>query len=180
MKYSRAFIKTFKETPKEAENISSALLLRGGYIDQETSGIYSLLPLGWKVIQKISNIIREEMDSIGGMEIVMPAMQPKELWVSTGRWDKMDPPLFKFKDRHEKEFGLGSTHEEVIVDLVRNRISSYKELPLMLYQIQDIFRNEIRSTGGLLRTREFLMKDAYSFHASEKDFEDYYQKVINA
>src|SRR3990167_10418380 len=168
MRYSQAFIKTFKEIPKEAENISSALVLRGGYIDQETSGIYSLLPLGWKVIQKISNIIREEMDSIGVMEIVMPAMQPKELCVSTGRWDKMDPPLFKFKDRHEKEFGLGSTHEEVIVDIVRNRISSYKELPLMLYQIQDKFRNEVRSTGGVLRPPPLFFKKSFYFFLNQK------------
>jgi len=180
MKYSQALIKTFRETPKEADNISSALLLRGGYIDQETSGVYSLLPLGWRVIQKISNIIREEMDTIGGQEISMPTMQPKELWEETNRWDKMDPPLFKFKDRHEREFALGSTHEEVIVDIVRDRISSFRDLPLCLYQIQSKFRNEIRSTGGLLRTREFLMKDAYSFHASEKDFEKYYTQVIEA
>jgi len=180
MKYSKSLIKTYKETPREAENISSALLLRGGFIDQETSGVYSLLPLGWKVVQKISQIIREEMEAIGGQEVFLPSMQPKELWESTDRWDKMDPPLFKFKDRHQKDFVLGSTHEEVIVDLVRDRISSYKELPQMLYQIQTKFRNEIRSTGGLLRTREFLMKDAYSFHESEKDLDDYYQKVIDA
>lgn len=180
MKYSKAFIKTFKETPKEADNISSALLLRGGFIDQEMSGVYSLLPLGLKVADRISNIIREEMDKIGGMEILMPAMQPKELWGETGRWDKMDPPLFKFKDRHEKDIALGSTHEEVIVDLVRDRIESFKELPQMLYQIQTKFRNEVRSTGGLLRVREFLMKDAYSFHTSDEDFQEYYQKVVEA
>jgi len=180
MRYLQSLIKTFKETPREADSISSALLTRGGYIDQETSGIYTLLPIGWKVLQKISQIIREEMDAIGGQEILMPAIQPKELWEETGRWDNMDPPLFKFKDRHEKDFALGATHEEVIVDLVRDRISSYKELPLMLYQIQAKFRNEQRSTGGLLRTREFLMKDAYSFHTSEEDLEDYYQKVIAA
>jgi len=180
MKYSQSLIKTYKETPREAENISSALLLRGGFIDQETSGVYSLLPLGWKVIAKISQIIREEMEAIGGQEVFLPSMQPKELWQETGRWDKMDPPLFKFKDRHEKDFALGSTHEEVIVDLARDRISSYKELPQMLYQIQTKFRNEIRSTGGLLRTREFLMKDAYSFHKNDEDLEKYYQKVIQA
>jgi len=180
MRYSQSFIKTFKETPREAENASSALLLRGCFIDQETSGIYSLLPLGWRVINKISQIIREEMDAIGGQEVLLPAMQPKELWESTDRCDKMDPPLFKFKDRHQKDFALGSTHEEVIVDIVRDRLSSYRELPQMLYQIQDKFRNELRSTGGLLRTREFLMKDAYSFHPDDQDLEDYYQKVIQA
>lgn len=180
MRYSKSFIKTYKETPREAENISSALLLRGGYIDQETSGIYSLLPLGWRVAQKISMIIREEMDLIGGQEVFLPSMQPRELWEETDRWDKMDPPLFKFKDRHEKDFVLGSTHEEVIVDLARDRISSYKELPQMLYQIQTKFRNEIRSTGGLLRTREFLMKDAYSFHKNDEDLEKYYRKIVES
>jgi len=180
MRYSKSFIKTFKETPREAENISSSLLLRGGYIDQEMSGIYTLLPPGWKVADKISDIIREEMDKIDGQEILMPAMQPRELWEETDRWDKMDPPLFKLKDRHEKDIALGSTHEEVIVDLARDRLSSFKELPQMLYQIQVKFRNEQRSTGGLLRVREFLMKDAYSFHRSEDDLKQYYLKVVRA
>jgi len=178
MRYSKSFIKTFKEAPREAENISSALLLRGSFIDQEMSGVYTLLPLGWRVADKISDIIRDEMNEIGGQEILMPAMQPRELWEETSRWDKMDPPLFKLKDRHEKDFALGSTHEEVIVDLARDRISSYKELPQILYQIQTKFRNEQRSTGGLLRTREFLMKDAYSFHRDEGELDAYYQKVI--
>lgn len=180
MRYSKSFIKTFKETPREADNISVGFLLRGGFIDQEMSGVYTLLPLGWKVADKISDIIREEMDKINGQEILMPAMQPRELWEETDRWDKMDPPLFKLKDRHEKDIALGSTHEEVIVDLARDRIESFKELPQMLYQIQTKFRNEQRSTGGLLRTREFLMKDAYSFHASEEDFRTYYKKVQEA
>ena len=180
MRYSKSFIKTFKETPREAENISTALLSRGGYIDQEISGVYSLLPLGWRVITKISNIIREEMDAIGGQEVFLPVLQPKELWEESGRWNTMDPPLFKLKDRHDKELALGSTHEEVIVDLVRDRISSFKELPQMLYQIQTKFRNEQRFTGGLLRNKEFLMKDAYSFHADQKEFEEYYEKAIVA
>ncbi|MGA2666556.1 MAG: proline--tRNA ligase [Patescibacteria group bacterium] len=180
MRYSKSLIKTQRETPKEADNISSALLLRGGYIDQEMSGVYSLLPLGWRVITKISQIIREEMDAIGGQEIFLPALQPKELWEESGRWNTMDPPLLKLKDRHDKELALGSTHEEVIVDLVQDRISSFKELPQMLYQIQTKFRNEQRFTGGLLRTKEFLMKDAYSFHADQKEFEAYYEKVIIA
>lgn len=180
MRYSQSLIKTFRETPRESDSISSSLLLRGSFIDQETSGIYSLLPLGWRVINKISNIIRTEMDKIGGQEVYLPSMQPKELWEETGRWNTMDPPLFKFKDRHEKEFALASTHEEAIVDIVKDRISSYKELPQMLYQIQNKFRNEQRSTGGLLRVREFLMKDGYSLHADEKDFNDYYNKVVEA
>jgi len=120
------------------------------------------------------------MDRIGGQEILMPAMPPRELWEETDRWDKMDPPLFKLKDRHQKDIALGSTHEEVIVDLARDRLSSFKELPQMLYQIQVKFRNEQRSTGGLLRVREFLMKDAYSFHATEEDLKEYYQKVVTS
>lgn len=180
MKFSKSLIKTYRETPKEAENISSALLLRGCYIDQEMSGVYSLLPLGYRVIEKICQIIRDEMNAIDGQEVFLPAIQPKELWESSARWNTMDPPLFKLKDRHDKEMALGSTHEEVIVDLVKDRISSFKELPQSLYQIQTKFRNEQRFTGGLLRTREFLMKDGYSFHADEADFEDYYQKVITA
>lgn len=180
MRYSKSFIKTFKETPREADNISSALFLRGGYIDQELSGVYSFLPLGFKVINKISNIIREEMNAIGGQEVFLPVLQPKELWEESGRWNTMDPPLFKLKDRHDKELALGSTHEEVIVDLVRDRISSFKELPQMFYQIQTKFRNEQRFTGGLLRNKEFLMKDAYSFHSDRAEFEKYYEKVIGA
>jgi prolyl-tRNA synthetase len=179
MKLSEIFFKTFKEKPKETDNISAALLTQAGFIDKEASGIYSILPLGWRVMQKIVKIIEEEMDAIGGQEMQMPTLQPKELWLETDRWDHMDPPLFKLKDRHEKEFTIGPTHEEVIVDLIRDRVSSFRDLPFMLYQIQTKFRNELRSTGGLLRVREFLMKDAYSFHADEKDFNDYYQKVIS-
>ncbi|MEK7143035.1 MAG: proline--tRNA ligase [Patescibacteria group bacterium] len=180
MRYSQAFIKTTKETPRGADTISAALLARAGFIDQEMSGVYTLLPLGWRVAQKIISIVRAQMNLIGAQEIMMPTLQPKELWLESGRWDKIDPPLFKLKDRHGKELALGSTHEEVIVDLVRDRINSFRELPQMLYQIQNKFRNEQRSTGGLLRVREFLMKDAYSFHQNQEDLDDYYQKVIVA
>ena len=180
MIYSKSLIKTQKETPKDADSISSALLLRGGYIDRLTAGVYSMLPLGWKVLEKITNIIREEMNNIDGQEVLLPTMQPKELWEETGRWKTIDPPLFKFKDRHNKELALGSTHEEVVVDLACDRISSFKELPQMLYQIQTKFRNEMRSTGGLLRVREFLMKDAYSFHKNEDDLMKYYAKMSEA
>lgn len=180
MRYSQAFIKTTKESPRDVDTISATLLIRAGFIDQEMSGVYSLLPLGWRVMQKITAIIRHEMDAIDGQEINLPALQPKELWQESDRWNKIDPPLFKLKDRHGKDLALGSTHEEVIVDLVRDRINSYHELPQMLYQIQNKFRNELRSTGGLLRVREFLMKDAYSFHQNQKDLDNYYQKVIVA
>lgn len=180
MRYSQSFIYTNKEAPKDADNVSAKLLFRGGYVDRLAAGIYSFLPLGLRVIEKITTVIREEMNAIGGQEVLLPALQPKELWEETGRWGKMEPPLFTVKDIHDRDLALGSTHEEVITDLVRHRVASYKDLPFMLYQIQNKFRNEIRSTGGLLRVREFLMKDAYSFHEDEKDMKEYYQKGIEA
>jgi prolyl-tRNA synthetase len=181
MRYSQIIGKTLKTPPKEAETISHQLLTQAGFIDRQLSaGIYSFLPLGWRVMEKIMDIIREEMNSIGGQELNMPSLQPKELWEKSGRWEKMDPPLFKLEDRHEKELALGSTHEEVITDLVSHFVQSYKDLPLYLYQIQNKFRNEMRSTGGLLRVREFIMKDLYSFNTSDKDLDEFYLKVVNA
>jgi prolyl-tRNA synthetase len=180
MRQSELFGRTSKQPPTDATAVSHQYLSRGGFIDQLMSGVYTFLPLGWRVHRKIENIIREEINSIGGQEILMPAMSPKNLWEETGRWITIDPPLFKFKDRHDKELALGSTHEEVITDLVRARVRSYKDLPFSLYQIQDKFRNELRSTGGLLRVREFIMKDLYSFHASEEDLENYFEKAIVA
>jgi prolyl-tRNA synthetase len=180
MRQSQLFAKTKKETPKGAEAISHRYLIRGDFIDQMAAGIYSFLPLGWRVYQKIENIIREEMNKLGGQELLMPALIPQSLWQETGRWETIDPPLFRVKDRHQKEFGLGSTHEEVITDLVRKRVSSYQDLPLYLYQIQNKFRNEMRATGGLLRVREFIMKDFYSFHTSEEDALDFYKKAQQA
>ncbi|MFC1629788.1 proline--tRNA ligase [Patescibacteria group bacterium] len=180
MLQSKLFCKTKKKAPKETEAISHKLLTRADFIDQLASGIYSFLPLGWKVHKKIENIIREEMNKIGGQEVFLPALQPKKIWEETKRWKNIDPPLFKLKDRHQRELALGPTHEEVITDLVRHRIKSYKDLPFSLYQIQNKFRNEMRATGGLLRTREFIMKDLYSFHSSEKDLNSYYEKVKKA
>lgn len=180
MRYSKLFGKTLRRAPKGAEALSHKLLVRGGFIDQLAAGIFSFLPLGWSVHRKIENIIREEMDAIGGQEVFLPTLQPKPLWEETDRWEHMEPPLFKLKDRHEKGLALGPTHEEVMTDLARRFISSYKDLPLYLYQIQNKFRNEMRSTGGLLRVREFIMKDLYSFHANEKDLDDYYLKVVEA
>lgn len=177
MRQSTIFQKTLKKTPKEAETISHQYLLRADFIDQLSSGIYSFLPLGWRVHQKIETIIREEMNALGGQEVFLPTLQPKELWLETNRWQTIDPPLFKTKDRHEQDFGLGSTHEEVIIDLVRRRVQSYRDLPFALYQIQNKFRNELRATGGLLRTREFVMKDLYSFHADKDDLIRFYQKA---
>jgi len=180
MLQSKLFYKTKKSAPKEITAVSHKLLYRGDFIDQLGSGIYSFLPLGWLVHQNIANIIRQEMIALEGEEIFLPAMHPKSVWEQAGRWDKMSPPLFKLKDSHKKDFALGSTHEEVITRLVKDRISSYKDLPLALFQIQSKFRNEIRYTGGLLRTREFIMKDLYSFHADQADFEQYYEKVAKA
>jgi len=180
MKQSQLFYKTSKKTPKEAKVTSHKLLLRGDFISQLASGVYSFLPLGFRVHKKIEEIIREEINSIGGQEVFLPTLQPKELWETTDRWAHMDPPLFRTKDRHNKIFALGSTHEEVISDLAKSRIQSYKDLPLYLYQIQNKFRNEMRFTGGLLRTREFIMKDLYSFHRDEKDLDNYFNKVLRA
>jgi len=180
MRQSKLFCKTLKEAPKEAEVISHKLLLRGDFISQLASGVYNFLPLGYRVHKKIENIIREEMNSIGGQEVFLASFQPKEIWQKTNRWDHMDPPLFKIKDRHKKEFALGSTHEEVITDLVRERVQSYKDLPIYLYQIQNKFRNEMRFTGGLLRAKEFVMKDLYSFHTDKEDLDKFFNRVLLA
>jgi prolyl-tRNA synthetase len=180
MRQSKLFLRTSKEASKEAESISHQLLLRGFFIDQLTSGVWSFLPMGLRVHKKIENIIRQELNAIGGQEISLPVLQPKNIWLETGRWETIDPPLFKLKDRHNKELALGPTHEEVITLLAKKFIQSYKDLPFALYQIQTKFRNEMRATGGLLRTREFTMKDLYSFHTDKKDLDNYYQKVLNA
>ncbi|MBZ9571815.1 proline--tRNA ligase [Patescibacteria group bacterium] len=178
MRQSQLFYKTKKELPKEAKTISHKLLTRADFIAQLASGIYSFLPLGWRVHRKIKKIIREEMEEISGQEVFLPTLQPKELWQRTNRWQNMQPPLFKLKDRHKAEFALGPTAEEVITEIAKSRIQSYKDLPLYLYQFQNKFRNEMRSTGGLLRTREFIMKDLYSFHSSEKDLRNFFDKVV--
>ena len=180
MRYSKLFGKSTRTAPKEAEATSHKLLAKGGFIDQLAAGIYTFLPLGWRVHQKIENIIREEMDALGGQEFSMSVLQPKNLWQETGRWETIDPPLFITHDRHEKEYSLAPTHEEVITDLARRYVKSYKDLPFSAYQIQDKFRNELRSTGGLLRTREFFMKDLYSFHVDEADFKAFFKKAIEA
>ncbi len=177
MKQSRFFSKTKKELPKNIEVESHKLLIKADLIDQVAAGIYSFLPLGWRVYKNIENIIREEMEKLGAEEIFMPSLVPQNLWLETKRWTTIDPPLFLVKDRHNKLFGLGPTHEEIVTDLVRRRVESYKDLPFSVFQIQNKFRNEMRPTGGLLRTREFMMKDLYSFHATEEDILKFYQKV---
>ncbi len=180
MLQSKLFYQTLRHLPGKAETISHQLLLKGGFVEQVAAGIYNFLPLGYRVLRRIEGIIREEMNRIGGQEVFLAALQPKKLWQESDRWDKMDPPLFKLRDRHNKELTLGPTHEEVITATIRTRVDSYRDLPFALYQIQTKFRNEMRATGGLLRVREFVMKDLYSFHADQKDLDKYYQIVIGA
>jgi prolyl-tRNA synthetase len=178
MKQSELFTKTIKEDPKDEISTSAKLLIRAGFIDKLAAGIYSFLPLGLRVLRKIENIIREEMKEISGQEILMPALHPKEAWLPTGRWEITE--MFKTKSRSGREYGLGWTHEEVVTPLVKKYVSSYKDLPRYVYQIQDKFRDELRPKSGLLRTKEFIMKDLYSFHATTEDLDDYYEKVTKA
>lgn len=173
-------IPTLREVPADAEIKSHQLLLRAGFMRQTASGVYSYLPLGKRVIQKVENIVREEMNAAGAVELLMPALQPAELWQESGRWYTYGPELMRLKDRHEREFSLGPTHEEVITSLVRDEVKSYKKLPLTLYQIQTKFRDEKRPRFGLLRGREFIMKDAYSFHASQESLDEVYDKLFQA
>jgi prolyl-tRNA synthetase len=180
MKQSKAFIPTLKEVPADAEIKSHQLLLRAGFIRQNASGIYTYLPLARKVLHKIEAIIREELENIGAVELLMPAMQPAELWQETGRWYSYGAELMRLKDRNGREFALGATHEEVITSLVRDELKSYKRLPISLYQIQTKFRDEKRPRFGLLRGREFIMKDAYSFHASVESLDETYNDMYNA
>lgn len=180
MKFSKSFIKTLKETPKEAETASHKLLLRASMIKKLTSGVYTYLPLGYKALKKVENIVREEMDRAGAQEILMPVLQPAELWKESGRWEVMGPLMMKLQDRNKRDFVLGPTHEEVITDLIRNEISSYKSLPLNLYQIQTKFRDEIRPRFGLMRGREFVMKDAYSFHTSQESLDEEFLNMRDA
>lgn len=180
MKFSNLYVKTLKETPKDAEVISHKLMLRAGMIKKLASGIYSYLPLGYRTLKKVEKIVREEMDRAGAQEIFMPVLQPAEIWKESGRWDTMGPEMMRMKDRHEREFVLGPTHEEVITDIIRNDISSYKSLPINLYQIQTKFRDERRPRFGLMRCREFLMKDAYSFHRSQESLDEEFENMKSA
>ena len=179
MLFSKLLLPTLKDAPKEAEVISHKLMLRAGMVRKVASGIYTWLPLGLKVLRKIENIVREEMDASGAQEVLMPMVQPKELWNETNRWEKMGPELLRIKDRHERDFCLGPTHEEVITDLIRNNVKSYKELPLNIYQIQTKFRDEVRPRYGVMRGREFLMKDSYSFNIDEACLQSTYLTMRN-
>ncbi|MDH5298982.1 MAG: proline--tRNA ligase [Desulfobulbaceae bacterium] len=177
MRYSQLLLPTLKETPAEAEVISHKLLLRAGFIRKLTSGVYSYLPLGLAAIRKVEKIVREEMGNGGAQEVLLPMVQPADLWIESGRWEKYGPELLRFKDRHDRESCLGPTHEEVITDLVRREIHSYRGLPLNLYQIQTKFRDEIRPRFGLMRGREFIMKDGYSFDATEEEANKTYETM---
>ncbi len=179
MRLTKTLVPTLKEAPAEAEVPSHILMVRGGYLRKVAAGIYSFLPLGWKVIQKVSRIIREEMNRAGASEVFLPAVVPAELWQQSGRWDQYGAQLLRFKDRKSADFVIGPTHEEVIVDLVRGDVRSYRQLPLNLYQIQTKFRDELRPRAGLMRGREFIMKDAYSFHATDEDAHREYRNMYD-
>lgn len=180
IRQSKLLGKARRAAPADADTISHKLLVRAGFIDQLASGLFSLLPLGYRVNKKIENIIRRQMQALDATEVFLPALQPAALWQESGRLTTMDPPLFQVKDRHDKNLVLASTHEEVITDLARRAIDSYRDLPLSVFQIQTKFRNELRPTGGLLRVREFLMKDLYSFHRTKDDLQEFYERVRQA
>ncbi len=180
MRTSRFLLATLREDPSDAEVISQRLMLRAGMISRLAAGIYSWLPLGLRVLRRAERVVREEMDAVGAQELLMPAVQPAELWQESARWEKYGPELLRLKDRHQREFCFGPTHEEVITDIVRQKVSSYRQLPACFYQIQTKFRDEIRPRFGLMRAREFLMKDAYSFHRDEASLDDTYQAMHGA
>ncbi len=177
MRVSRLLLATLKESPSDAEVISHKLMLRAGLIRKLASGLYTWLPMGLRVLRKVENIVRQEMNNVGAQEVLMPATQPSELWKESGRWEQYGPELLRMKDRHGREFCFGPTHEEVITDMVRSELRSYKQLPANFYQIQTKFRDEIRPRFGIMRSREFLMKDAYSFHIDEASLNETYQEM---
>lgn len=174
------FIPTLRDMPKDAEIDSHKILLKGGYVKQHAAGVYTYLPLAYRIIKKIEKVIREELDKIGCAELLMPALQSKDLWVESGRWDNYGKELMRLKDRHDREFCLGPTHEEVITVVARDYVKSYKNLPLALYQIQTKYRDEFRPRFGLMRGREFIMKDLYTFHTNTEDLDAWYLKVRQA
>ncbi len=180
MRYSQILIPTLKEVPAEAEVISHQLMLRAGFIKKLTSGVYTYMPYGLAAIRRVENIVREEMNRAGAQELSMPMVQPADLWQESGRYEKYGPELLRFKDRHDRESCLGPTHEEVITDIARKELHSYRDLPVNLYQIQTKFRDEIRPRFGLMRGREFIMKDAYSFDVDDAAAEVSYRKMYDA
>ena len=180
MRLSQYPINTLKETPGEAEVISHQLMLRAGLIRRLAAGLYTWLPMGLRVLQKVERIVREEMNRAGAFELVMPVVQPAELWQESGRWSVYGPELLRFKDRHERDFVAGPTHEEVITDIARRELKSYRQLPVNFYQIQTKFRDEVRPRFGVMRAREFIMKDAYSFHIDESSLQQGYRAMYDA
>ncbi len=180
MRTSRFLLATLREDPSDAEVISQRLMLRAGMISRLAAGVYTWMPLGLRVLRRAERVVREEMDAVGAQELLMPAVQPAELWQESARWEKYGPELLRIRDRHQREFCFGPTHEEVITDIVRQKVSSYRQLPACFYQIQTKFRDEIRPRFGLMRAREFLMKDAYSFHRDEASLDDTYQAMHGA
>ncbi len=180
MRASQFLIATQKETPADAEVISHQLMLRAGLIRRLASGLYTWLPMGLRSIRKVERIVREELDAFGAQELLMPAVQPAELWQESGRWQQYGPELLRLKDRHQREFCIGPTHEEVITDMVRKEVRSYKNLPMNFYQIQTKFRDEVRPRFGVMRSREFIMKDAYSFHLNQESLQQTYNTMHTA
>ena len=180
MRISKYPLSTIKETPADAEIISHQLMLRAGLVRRLASGMYTWLPLGYKVLRKVQNIVRDEMERVYALEILMPGVQPAELWQESGRWNEYGPELLRLTDRHNREFCLGPTHEEIITDIARRELSSYKQLPITWYQIQNKFRDEIRPRFGIMRSREFLMKDAYSFHINQASLQETYDEMFQA
>src|SRR5271170_5247530 len=180
MRLSQYPIPTLKEVPADAEVVSHQLMLRAGMIRRLAAGLYVWLPMGLRTLRKVEQIVREEMNRAGALELCMPTIQPAELWKESGRWGKYGPELLRFKDRHEREFAYGPTHEEVITDIARRELRSYKQLPVNFYQIQSKFRDEIRPRFGVMRAREFLMKDAYSFHIDEPSLAQGYRAMFDA
>ncbi|MFK7815871.1 MAG: proline--tRNA ligase, partial [Gammaproteobacteria bacterium] len=179
MRVSQFFISTLKESPADAEVISHQLMLRAGMIRRLAAGLYTWMPIGLRTLRKVENIIREEMNNSGAIEVLMPSVQPSELWQESERWDQYGPELLRMHDRHAREFCYGPTHEEVITDFVRKEVRSYKQLPVNFYQIQTKFRDEIRPRFGVMRAREFSMKDAYSFHSSKECLEHTYKIMFD-
>lgn len=180
MRTSKYLLSTLKETPADAEVISHQLMLRAGMIRKVAAGLYTWLPTGYRVLKKVENIVREEMNKAGAIEVLMPVVQPADIWQESGRWEQYGPELLRIKDRGDRDFVLGPTHEEVITDLVRNEVSSYKQLPLNIYQIQTKFRDEVRPRFGVMRSREFIMKDAYSFHTTQESLQETYDDMYKA
>ena len=180
MRMSQILIPTLKETPADAEIVSHQLMLRAGLVRQLASGLYTWLPLGVRAMRKFENIVREEMDRAGGQEVLMPSVQPAEIWIESGRWEKYGPELLRLTDRHQRHFCVGPTHEEVVTDIARREIRSYRQLPINLYQIQTKFRDEIRPRFGIMRAREFIMKDAYSFDLNREAHQKSYDAMYEA